>query len=468
MAMSNRSARSWRALPALLVMLAGCATLPDYDALHRDRSWWRDDPPRIEGVRGPLAPERRAEILRRLAEQGDGTLLQRHLSFMHALRDIPLVAGNEAQLLVDGPATRAAMFRAIEQARQEILLETYIFEDDEFGRALAERLLARRAEGLRVHVIYDSLGSTFTPRSFFDRLRAGGIGVCEFNPINPLRARIFNPNQRDHRKLLVADGAVAFTGGINISSVYARSSLVFWKKPDQPPPVEHGGWRDTHIEIRGPAAVKFRELFADTWRRQHCPGVAARDELPPPQPQGDKLVRVIGTSPDNDRNLIYLELLSAIDHAEKSIYITMAYFVPDPGMIRALAEAARRGVDVKLILADAGNYRLVFHAGRSKYSELLAAGVQIYEWRAAPLHAKTAVIDGVWSNVGSANLDWRSFLHNDEVNAVVLGEGFARDMEALFERDLALATPVTLPEWSRRGYGNRLKEFGARIVEYWL
>ncbi len=399
--------------------------------------------------------------------QGDGTLLQRHLAFMQAISDIPLVAGNDVQLLVDGPATRAAMFRAVEAAREEILLETYIFEADEFGRQLAERLLAKRAEGLRVHVIYDSVGSTFTPRGFFERLRAGGVAVCEYNPINPLRARIFNPNQRDHRKLLVTDGAVAFTGGINISSVYSRSSLVFWKRPAEAAP-QQPGWRDTHVEIHGPAAVKFRELFAATWRRQHCPGIAAGDALPAPQRQGEKLVRVIGTSPDDDRNLIYLELLSAIDHAQTGIYITMAYFVPDPGMIRALAAAARRGVDVKLILASAGNYPLVFHAGRSKYSELLAAGVQIYEWRAAPLHAKTAVIDGVWSNVGSANLDWRSFLHNDEVNAVILGEGFAREMEALFAQDLALATQVTLADWSRRGYGERIREFGARIVEYWL
>jgi cardiolipin synthase len=161
-------------------------------------------------------------------------------------------------------------------------------------------------------------------------------------------------------------------------------------------------------------------------------------------------------------------LLSAIDHAEKSIHVTMAYFVPDPEMIRVLGDAARRGVDVKLILSNKGNYRAVFHAGRSKYTELLVAGVEIYEWQRARLHAKTAVIDGVWSNVGSANLDWRSFLHNDEINAIVLGESFAREMEQLFEQDLALATRITLGDWSRRGYGSRLKESGARILEYWL
>jgi cardiolipin synthase len=455
-------------LLALTLFDSGCAMLPNYAALNREGDWGPPNPPRVEGARGRLSPEQSAAVMRQLESQSDSTLLQRHLAFMQAISDIPLVTGNEARLLVDGPATREAMFRAIDAAKHEILLETYIFEADEFGRQTAERLLARRAEGVRVNVIYDSLGSTSTPPGFFDRLRAGGVGVCAFNPINPLRARIFRPNQRDHRKSLVVDGEVAFTGGINISRVYSRRSLAFWKKAGDRAVKAPGGWRDTQIEIRGPAAAKFRELFTNTWRKQLCPEPAAIESPPPAPARGDKLVRVIGTSPDDDENLIYLELLSAIDHAEKSIHVTMAYFVPDPEMIRALADAARRGVDVKLVLADRGNYRLVFHAGRSKYTALLAAGVKIYEWRAAPLHAKTAVIDGVWSNVGSANLDWRSFLHNDEINAIVLGEGFASEMERLFEVDLSLATPVTLADWSRRGYRSRLKEFCARIFEYWL
>lgn len=457
-----------RALGLLLALsLAGCAVLPNYDALHREYEWRWPKLTRVEDARGPLSPGQSDAVMRRLAAQGDSTLLQRHLAFMEAVSDIPLVTGNTARLLVDGPATRAAMFRAIDAARHEILLEMYIIEADEFGEQMAERLLAKRAEGVRVHVVYDSVGSSTTPEEFFDRLRDGDIAVCEFNPINPLRARIFRPNQRDHRKLLVVDNETAFTGGINISRFYARSSLRFWRRKDDRDTPASGGWRDTQIEIRGPAGVKFRELFANTWRKQFCPGTMAAAP-PAPEPQGDKIVRVIGTSPDDDRNLIYLELLSAIDHAEESIHVTMAYFVPDAEIIRALGDAARRGVDVKLILADEGNYRLVFHAGRSKYTALLTAGVQIYEWRDATLHAKTAVIDGVWSNVGSANLDWRSFLHNDEVNAIVLGESFAREMEQLFEQDLSLATRVTLNDWSRRGYGSRLKEFGARIVEYWL
>ncbi len=452
----------------LVLALTACASLPDYGALNRETTWWRVDAPRVQVTRGLLSEEQSARIIRQLGEQGESTLLQRHLAFMEAISDIPLVAGNEASLLIDGPATRKAMFEAIKNARREILIETYIFEDDDFGTELSELLRQKRAEGVQVYVIYDSVGSVTTPVAFFDRMREAAVGVCEYNPINPLRARIFDPNRRDHRKLMVIDGGVALTGGINISRVYQRGSLAFWSQPGRRDKASQVGWRDTHVQISGPAAARFRELFVETWGRQICPGIIADETLPVAAPQGNKLVRVIGTSPDDEQNLMYLELLSAIDHAEENILVTMAYFVPDPEMIRVLSAAARRGVEVKLILANEGNYRLVFHAGRSKYTELLSAGVQIYEWKDAPLHAKTAVIDGVWSNVGSANLDWRSFLHNDEVNAVILGEDFAREMELQFEKDLSLADRITLPEWSRRGYEDRFKEFGARVFEYWL
>jgi cardiolipin synthase len=470
-------------LLSLVLLLAGCAILPDYDALNRERKWWRVDAPRVEGARGPLSAQRSAAIIRKLDEQGDTTLLKRHLAFMEAVEDIPLVAGNSARLLIDGPLTRQAMFEAIKAARTEINFEIYIFEDDPFGTEMRQLLLAKQAEGVMVNLLYDSVGSSTTPKEFFQQMRDAGIKVCEFNPINPLRARIFSPNQRDHRKMLIVDGELAITGGINITSKYARSSRGgrgrgsgssggsssassgLDKIPEQ---ANAPGWRDTNVEIRGPAATNFRELFTHSWRKQHCPGIAADQPLPAPAPQGDKIVRVIGTSPDDDQNLIYLELLSAIDHAQKTIHVTMAYFVPDPDIIRMLADAARRGVEVKLILAEEANYRVVFYAGRSNYATLLEAGVQIYEWRDAALHAKTVVVDGVWSTVGSANLDWRSFLHNDEVNAVILGESFGLEMEKMFEQDLKRATPIDPATWQQRGWGSRLKETGARIFEYWL
>ena len=174
-------------------------------------------------------------------------------------------------------------------------------------------------------------------------------------------------------------------------------------------------------------------------------------------------MRAIGSSPDEPYSLIYATLISAISNAETAVFLTNAYFVPDPQLLAALKAAVQRGVDVKIILPGNTDSWLVFHAGRAYYAELLAAGVKIYERRDALLHSKTALIDGVWSTVGSTNLDWRSFLHNDEVNAVILGQAFGAQMQVMFEKDLAASTSITLEQWERRSIGVRLKELAARL-----
>jgi cardiolipin synthase len=179
-------------------------------------------------------------------------------------------------------------------------------------------------------------------------------------------------------------------------------------------------------------------------------------------------VRAIGGSPDEPVSAVYATLVSAIDHAETEILMTNAYFAPDPQLRASLKAAVQRGVNVKLILPSATDSGLIFHAGRSYYAELLRAGVQIFERRDVLLHAKTVVIDGVWSTIGSTNLDWRSFLHNHEVNAVVLGVDFARQMRAAFERDLAASDPIVREQWARRGLSERVKQGLARMLEYWL
>lgn len=180
------------------------------------------------------------------------------------------------------------------------------------------------------------------------------------------------------------------------------------------------------------------------------------------------MVRAIGSSPDEPFSLIYATLISALRSAQTEIWLTNAYFVPDPQLLAVLKEAAARGVDVKLVLPSSTDSWLVLHAGRAYYSELLKANVKLYERRDALLHVKTAVIDGVWSSVGSTNLDWRSFLHNDEVNVVVLGTGFAKKMQAAFMADLAKSNEIKLEQWQRRSLGMRAKEQIARLWEYWL
>jgi cardiolipin synthase len=220
--------------------------------------------------------------------------------------------------------------------------------------------------------------------------------------------------------------------------------------------------------VEGPVVGAFQKLFLATWEKQKGGPLAPLNYLPQLTNKGKEVVRAIGSSPDEPYSLIYATLLSAIGSAETSVNLTNAYFVPDPQLLTALKNAVQRGVDVRIIVPGHTDSWLVFHAGRVHYAELLRAGVKIYERRDALLHAKTAVIDGVWSTIGSTNLDWRSFLHNEEVNAVILGQEFGAQMQAMFDTDLASSNAITLEQWQQRSLGDRLKETAARIWEYWL
>ena len=464
MAVSNSHRSYLQCVLWTLVILiqTGCASLPDLKGLRRGSTQIQQA--QLLNAHRAISQRQAQPIIEKLERAGESNLLSRHLAYIEAMNGPPLIAGNEARLLIDGPATFTAMFAAIERARDHINLESYIFDEGDIGQRLADVLIRKRAEGVEINIIYDSVGSMATPPEFFDRLKTSGINVCEFNPVNPLKGRRWRINNRDHRKLLIVDGGTAFTGGINISGVYSTGSFGSGRKT----PDKTKGWRDTHVQIEGPAVAEFQRLFLDTWTKQCKPQLPQRNFFPTLSAKGKKVVRVIGSSPDDPLNLTYVVLLSAIAHAEKSVYITVAYFVPDPQTIETLQAAARRGVDVKLILPGFSDFAAVFHAGRSHYSDLLRAGVKIFEHRAALLHAKTAVVDGVWSTIGSTNMDWRSFLHNDEANAVILGEDFATEMQRMFERDLADASPINLPDWEARSPVVRLKEWGACLWEYWL
>lgn len=330
--------------------------------------------------------------------------------------------------------------------------------------------MERQAAGVQVNVIYDSVGSLATPKEFFNRLRAGGVHVLEFNPVNPLanNNKDWELNNRDHRKLLLIDGRIAFVGGINISDTYSSSPPSGENEGDSRQDAT-AGWRDTHVQIEGPVVADFQRLFLDTWERQKGKPLPARNYFPALAPQGDEIVRAVGSTPnDHTKSTIYLTLISAISHAEQHVHLTIAYFAPDPQLRKALRDAARRDVDVKLVLPSHTDSSTALYLGRSYYTELLAAGVQIYERRGSVMHSKTISIDGVWSTIGSTNLDWRSFLHNDEINAIILSRPFAREMEAMFLEDLAESDPITLDHWKKRPLLDRLKEKMARLVEYWL
>ncbi|MDP9044442.1 MAG: phospholipase D-like domain-containing protein [Pseudomonadota bacterium] len=447
----------------LLALLGACSSFP---RIVPDMAQSRATP-QLAGARGPLSAARSKEILDGLrASNPDADILGRHLALETALSDSPLVVGNRVRLLQDGPATYSAMLDAIAAARDHINMETYIMEDDEAGKRFAAALIDKQRQGVQVNLIRDSVGTLGTPKEFFKNLSDAGVNVLEFNPVNPLVASAgWDVNQRDHRKLLVIDGAKAFLGGVNISSVYSGGSSAHRAAPDQP---GHVPWRDTDLAIDGPVVASFQKLFVETWEKQKGSPLASRNYFPALARQGDEVVHAIGGSPDEPYNLIYATLISAIDASEKEVLLTNAYFVPDPQLVDALKRAVGRGVDVKVVLPSTTDSALVLNASHSHYDELLRAGIKIYERQNALLHAKTALIDGVWSTVGSTNLDWRSFLHNQEVTAVVLGTDFGTQMHGAFDADMAASREVTLAAWERRSPVQRLKEAFGRLWQYWL
>jgi cardiolipin synthase len=449
---------------ACLMALGACSTLPQVAPGARAPG---TSSAQVADARGPLSAARSDAVLQKL-ERGteDTNIFDRHLALEQAVTGTPLVTGNSVRLLENGPDTYRAMFAVIQAARDHINMETYILEDDQVGRRFADVLIEKQQQGVQVNLIHDGVGTLGTPAEFFQRLRESGIRTLEYNPVNPASAAPgWNLNQRDHRKLLVVDGRTAFLGGINISSVYSAGS--FRAHPKTRPSGEQP-WRDTDLQIEGPVVAEFQKLFVETWEGQGGDPLVPRDYYPTLVPRGHEVVRAIGSSPDEPFSLIYVTLLSAIASAATDILITNAYFVPDPQLLAALKAAAARGVDVRLVLPGKTDSALVFHAARSYYDQLLEDGVELFERRDALLHSKTAVIDGVWSTVGSTNLDWRSFLHNRELNAVVLGKEFGDSMRAAFERDIRQSDQITLEQWRRRSVLVRAKEAFARLWQYWL
>jgi cardiolipin synthase len=473
MASKTLKSACWRLLQhwpaAFLIGLAGCSSLP---TIVPDLTRRPGPPVQLEGAHGELSAVRSKAILDRLEDRSQDTgIFDHHLAREEAIVGTPLTVGNQVRLLQDGPATYQAMYAAILTARDHINMETYILDDDEVGQRFAEALIARQAEGVQVNLIRDSVGTLGTPVEFFRQLTDSGVQVLEFNPINPLLTpKEWALNQRDHRKLLIVDGHTAFLGGINISSVYSGGSFGHGSRAKKPDTESDPAlaWRDTDLQLQGPVVAEFQKLFLATWEKQKGEPLSGKNYFPPPEHAGPHLVRAIGSSPDDAFSLIYATLLSAIASSEVSVNITNAYFAPDPQLLDALEAAVRRGVNVTLILPSQTDSWLVFHAGRNYYDRLLRAGVKIHERRGVILHSKTALIDGVWATVGSTNLDWRSFLHNYELNAVVLGPDFGNQVQAMFDKDLAASDAITLEQWRSRSLDLRLKEWFARIWEYWL
>jgi cardiolipin synthase A/B len=380
----------------------------------------------------------------------------------------PLVGGNDVKLLVDGDATFRAMLRAISTAKSHINLETYIILDDKVGRRFTDALMKKRAEGVVVNLIYDSFGSRGTRSAFFDRLRAGGINVIEFNPLDLSAFRRIGQGgplrRRTHRKLLIVDGTTAFVGGINIGEIYMKKRSARGFSPN-----EGEYWRDTHVMIRGPVVSEFQKLFMETWADESGPSSTADINYFPPIPtEGPQMVQAVSNRPGYERRTAYMAYICALARAERSIYLTQSYFVPDDQTMKVLCDAAKRGVDVRIILPGRTDHFIVREAGRQNYAVLLASGVKIYERSGTILHAKTAVVDGVWSTIGSMNLELWSLASNDEANAVIVDPTFGAQMERLFRHDLSRSQPITKEQWNERALPQRLVQFLFSLFYYWM
>jgi cardiolipin synthase A/B len=419
--------------------------------------------PRFVGPHGSLTRAQGEQIIARIQshQQTPTDILERHIGFEQAISDVPLVLGNKVTLLKNANETYPAMLAAIRGAQNNINLEMYILSEGKIGHRFADALTERAHRGVKVNVIYDSVGSLQTPASFFDNLRSNGIAVVGFHPLSPFEAKHWSfakLTHRDHRKVLIVDGRIAFTGGINISEVYS-SGL---RSSPANTPLE--GWRDTDIEVEGPAAAEFQKLFLNDWYRESGISLDPHEYFPKVPAQGRQIVRVIDSIPEQSP-LIYIDLISAVVNSETNVYVTDAYFAPDWQMRRALRKAARRGVDVRLLLPSQSDEPFIVSAQRSHYERLLKAGVKIYEWSGKMLHAKTATIDGVWSTVGTSNLDWWSIVRDYEVNAVVLGHEFGDEMTLMFKNDLEDSEPIYLTQWKQRSLLERLRERFAELIQ---
>ena len=379
----------------------------------------------------------------------------------------PLTTGNRVDVLIDGPQTYSALEAALRAARHDIHIETFIFGAGEVGQRFADLLAQKRKEGLEVRVLYDSLGSGETPREFFDQLRQHDIQVREFRPMNVVKTPdVWNLHNRDHRKIIVVDGKVGFTGGINIDSTYASAST---SKPGPERGLEDG-WRDTHIEIEGLAVAQLQSLFFESWQ-QAGPreDVDKKDKyFPKIASPGHDLVTIVANDSESDDRSLYGTYFAAFTSSTKRLWLTHAYFAPNEELLKSMIDAAERGVDVRLIVPSFTDSRVVLNATQATFTRLLKAGVKIYELKDALLHAKSVVIDSTVSIVGSSNLDTRSFIHNDEVNAIVISRDTAVKMEQVFLRDQQAARPVELVKWQRRSLWQRTKEFFVNMFSYWI
>jgi cardiolipin synthase len=400
----------------------------------------------------------RYDVFDRLVGRGSATMSARTKAQVHlgnALASTPASAGNKIQVLTDAAMTYRDMVQAIEQAEHHIHVEFYIFQPDAVGRALRDQFVRKAASGVEVRVICDAVGSSALPSGFWKPLVAAGGNAAYFSPLTKLRARLQRRDRfdfRDHRKIVVIDGKIGYTGGINVGREYLGLD----------PSI--GRWRDTHLRIDGPAVLSLQYAFSRSWLM--TTGETLDDEryFPDCPVCGDSAVQIVDSGPDRNWPTMELYYTQIIAMARERVWITNPYFIPSQAIESVLYAAALRGVDVRLLLPKKSDSRLVTLASRSYYSELLHAGTRIFEYKHGFVHAKTMVVDDWVATIGSANMDLRSFNLNFELNAFVFGSEVCRTVAENFQVDLMTATEVTLQAERRIPIHRRLLCASARLL----
>ena len=374
------------------------------------------------------------------------------LQTMHALTGAPMSEGNNVTVLKNGAQIFPSMLSAIRAAKRTINLEFYIYWDGEIGRLFAEALAERARAGVQIKVILDAVGSSQMSGGLIEFMRRNGIDLEWYHPLRWYT--LSRANHRTHRKLLIVDGEIGFSGGVGIADTWLGDA----------DSKEH--WRETMIRVEGPVVTQMQFAFMDNWVKSRGELLTGLNYFPQVGPRGRHVTQVIKSSPSEGSSTVKLLYIISIVSATQSIYINNAYFLPDPDTTRALEGAVRRGVDVRVIVpGEHTDVPIARQASRLHYEFLLRRGLRIFEYQPTMMHAKTMVVDGIWTTIGSSNFDDRSFRLNDEVNVNVYDEAIASQVEQMFRDDMTKSVEITPRKWLRRPFFDRFKEGFAGVFK---
>ena len=367
------------------------------------------------------------------------------LRSMGVLLGPALTEGNHVDTLLNGDEIFPSMLHAIRGASRSITFETYIYWSGDIGKTFAEALAERARSGVRVHVLLDWVGSQKMDEASIAYMREAGVEVERYHPIKWYT--LSKLNNRTHRKLLIVDGVIGFTGGVGIADKWTGKA----QDPDH--------WRDTHYRVEGPVVAQMQSAFMDNWTKVTGKVLHTVEYFPPPKAAGSHYAQVFHSSIEGGAESMHLMYLLSIAAASKSIHLSMAYFAPDDVAMEALIAALRRGVKLQIILPGPHtDAELVQRASRAKWGELLKNGAEIYQYQPTMFHCKVLVVDGQWTSIGSTNFDTRSFRLNDEANLNIYDADVAARQIAVFKEDLSKSRRVTYEEWEARPWSEKLSD----------